>query len=193
MSHSNLLHRRDVVANLLSQRGGLVAVGGLGASTYDMAAAGDHPLNVYLWGAMGGAAMIGLGLALARPDRPVLVITGDGEMLMGVGAFAAIAMQAPANLGVAILDNGRYGETGGQESATARITDLAAVARGFGIADAAHLTGMDEVSAFAAGMQRATGPRVRVIKIDPEDLARVLPTRDGPDIRLRVQRALAET
>jgi thiamine pyrophosphate-dependent acetolactate synthase large subunit-like protein len=192
MTLSNLLDRRAVTAALLKDRGDLVAVGGLGAPTYDIAAAGDHPRNVYLWGAMGGAAMIGLGLALARPDLPVLVVTGDGEMLMGVGAFAAIAMQAPANLAVVILDNGRYGETGGQESATARCTDLAAVARGFGIADSGHLASMDEVASFAASMRGASGPRVRVARIDPTDLPRVLPMRDAAAIRLRVHAALKE-
>jgi thiamine pyrophosphate-dependent acetolactate synthase large subunit-like protein len=194
MSQSNrLLDRRAVAATLLADRGNMVAVTGLGAPTYDAAAAGDHNLNFYLWGAMGGAAMIGLGLALARPEHHVLVLTGDGEMLMGAAGFATIAMQNPPNLTIAILDNGRYGETGGQESATARTSDLAAVARGFGIADAAVLTRMEQVESLAASLkQQAAGPRVRVIKIDTEDLTRVLPLRDGAEIRARVQAALAD-
>ncbi len=194
MSQSNsLLDRRAVAATLLANRGGMIAVTGLGAPTYDAAAAGDHPLNFYLWGAMGGAGMIGLGLALAQPDRHVLVLTGDGEMLMGAQSFATIAMQRPANLSIAIVDNGRYGETGGQESATARTSDLTAVAAGFGIPDAATLTTMDEVAAFAASLhQPQTAPRVRVIKIRPEDLVRVLPVRDGATIRTRIQAALAQ-
>lgn len=186
-----LLDRRAVAATLLADRGGMVAVTGLGAPTYDAAAAGDHPLNFYLWGAMGGAALIGLGLALARPDRQVLVLTGDGEMLMGAAGFGTIAMQNPPNLAIAILDNERYGETGGQETATAGRTDLAAVARGFGIADAAVLTTMQEVESFAATLKSpASGPRVRVIKIDREDLPRVLPMRDGVEIKARVVAAL---
>ena len=107
-------------------------VTGLGSPTYDASAAGDRPLNFYLWGAMGGAAMIGLGLALAQPGRRVLVLTGDGEMLMGLGALATIAVQAPRNLAVAVLDNGRYGETGSQRSHTAHGVDLAAIAQGCG-------------------------------------------------------------
>ncbi len=195
MSRQNaLLDRRAVAATLLADRGGMVAVTGLGAATYDAAAAGDHPLNYYLWGAMGGAAMVGLGLALAQPERTVLVLTGDGEMLMGAAAFATIAMQAPKNLVIAILDNGRYGETGGQESATARTSDLVAVAQAFGIADSRHLSSMEEVADFRDSLHRpAAGPRVAVIKIDPTDLQRVLPTRDAVEMRLRFAAALGAT
>ena len=89
------LDRRAVVARLLRDRTDLLVVSGLGAPSYDVAAAGDHPRNFCLWGAMGGAAVMGLGLALAQPDVPVAVITGDGETLMGLGAFATIALQAP--------------------------------------------------------------------------------------------------
>ena len=115
-----LLHRRDVVAALVQDRGDMLVVSGLGSPTYDLMAAGDHDLNYYLWGAMGGAAMIGLGLARTNPDRSVLVVTGDGEMLMGMGSFATIAVQAPKNLTIAILDNGYYGETGMQLSHSGR-------------------------------------------------------------------------
>src|ERR1700684_2657572 len=113
-----MLERRDFVRQLLIDRGDLLVVPGLGSATYDVAAAGDHPLNFYLWGAMGGAAMIGLGLALAQPTRRVLVLTGDGEMLMGLGARASIAALRPGNLAIAVLDNGRFGETGQQSSHT---------------------------------------------------------------------------
>ncbi len=133
------LDRRTVVARLLARRGDTLVVTGLGAPTYDVAAAGNSPKNFYLWGAMGGAAMVGLGLALARPASPVLVVTGDGEMLMGLGSLATIAVQAPKNLTVVVLDNGLYGETGGQPSHTAHGTDLAATARAAGIRDAQKL------------------------------------------------------
>jgi thiamine pyrophosphate-dependent acetolactate synthase large subunit-like protein len=119
MSKANLLHRRDVVSTILKDRKGMVAIGGLGASTNDMAAAGDHDRNFYLWGGMGGAVMMGLGLALAQPDTPVVVITGDGEMLMGMGSLATVGLQKPGNLSIVVLDNEAYGETGGQVSHTA--------------------------------------------------------------------------
>ncbi len=136
MSKANLLNRRDVVSSLLRDRKDAIVVGGLGASTYDIAAAGDHNRNFYLWGAMGGAVMIGLGLALAQPKLPVVVITGDGEMLMGMGSLATVGLQKPANLSIVVLDNESYGETGGQMSHTASAADLVGVARACGIADA---------------------------------------------------------
>src|SRR3974377_1269725 len=119
MSKANLLDRRQVVATLLAERKGAIVVGGLGAATYCIRAAGDHARNLYLWGAMGGAVMIGLGLALAQPKLPVVVITGDGEMLMGMGSLATVGLQKPKNLSIIVLDNESYGETGGAGSHTA--------------------------------------------------------------------------
>ena len=100
-----MLDRREFVQRLLVDRGDLLVVPGLGSATYDVAAAGDHPLNFYLWGAMGGTAMIALGLALARPDRRVVAIPGDGDMLMGLGSLATIGVKQPKNLVVVVLDN----------------------------------------------------------------------------------------
>lgn len=186
-----MLDRRDVVVRLLKDRGDLLVVTGLGAATYDVAAAGDADGNFYLWGAMGGAALVGLGLALAQPARPVVVVTGDGEQLMGLGAFATIALQAPANLTVVVLDNGLYGETGGQRSHTSGGADLAAVARASGIASAERIADMPGVEALAAAVRGpGSGPRVAVIAIDPAEAERVLPSRDGAVIRGRFQRAL---
>src|SRR2546429_10021219 len=133
MSKANLLHRRSVVSTLLKDRKGMVAVGGLGASTNDMAAVGDHDRNFYLWGGMGGAVMMGLGLALAQPDVPVVVITGDGEMLMGIGSLATVGLPKPRNLSIVVLDNEAYGETGGQGSPTPSLPNPAAVVKARGI------------------------------------------------------------
>jgi thiamine pyrophosphate-dependent acetolactate synthase large subunit-like protein len=191
MSKANLLDRRAVVASLLANRNGAIAVGGLGASTYDIAAVGDHDRNFYLWGAMGGAVMIGLGIALAQPDLPVVVITGDGEMLMGIGSLATVALQQPKNLTIIVLDNEVYGETGGQASHTAASTDLVGVARACGIADAKTLATTAEIEAFARGMQDvSTGPRFANIKIDSANLERVLSSRDGTFIITRIRGAL---
>src|SRR5215468_9875184 len=128
----SLLNRREAVRELLRERGELIVVAGLGAPAYDLAACGDAPLDFPLWGAMGGAAMVGLGLALAQPQHKVLVLTGDGEMLMGLSSLATIASQRPANLRIVVLDNERYGETGQQPTHTAMGADLAAVAAGCG-------------------------------------------------------------
>src|SRR5205807_5859918 len=113
------LRRRDVVSQLLKDRGQLMVIAGLGSTAWDITAAGDHDLSFPMWGAMGQAAMMGLGLALAQPKRRVLVVTGDGEMLMGIGSLATIGVQQPANLTVVVIDNERYGETGMQRTHTA--------------------------------------------------------------------------
>ena len=191
MSKANLLDRRSVVSSLLAERKGAIAVGGLGASTYDIAAAGDHDRNFYLWGAMGGAVMIGLGLALAQPELPVVVITGDGEMLMGIGSLATVGLQKPANLTIVVLDNEVYGETGGQASHTAATVDLVGVAKSCGIADARAMATMAEIEAYAAGMQDVrSGPRFASIKIDSANLERVLSSRDGQFTVTRIRGAL---
>ncbi len=179
MSKANLLDRRNVVASLLANRKGAIAVGGLGASTYDIAAAGDHDRNLYLWGAMGGAVMIGLGMALAQPELPVVVITGDGEMLMGMGSLATVGLQKPKNLSIVVLDNEVYGETGGQASHTAATVDFVGVAKSCGIPDARVLATMAEIEAFATAMQEMSGPRFANVKIDSANLERVLSSRDG--------------
>src|SRR6202043_58599 len=152
MSKANLLERRSVVSRLLAERNDAIVVGGLGASTYDIAAAGDHDRNFYLWGAMGGAVMIGLGMALAQPKLPVVVITGDGEMLMGMGSLATVGLQKPGNLTIVVLDNEGYGGTGGRASHTAGPADLVGVARACGFADARSLATMIEIEAFARSM-----------------------------------------
>src|SRR2546430_14454832 len=149
MSKANLLERRSVVSGLLANREGAIAVGGLGASTYDIAAAGDHDRNFYLWGAMGGAVMIGLGLALAQPKLPVVVITGDGEMLMGMGSLATVGLQRPGNLSIVVLDNEVYGETGGKASHTAGTADLVGIARACGIADPTPKRTMADIEDFS--------------------------------------------
>jgi thiamine pyrophosphate-dependent acetolactate synthase large subunit-like protein len=191
MSKANLLERRSVVAALLEGRKDAVVVGGLGASTYDIAAAGDHDRNFYLWGAMGGAVMIGLGVALAQPELPVVVITGDGEMLMGMGSLATVGLQQPKNFAIIVLDNEVYGETGGQASHTGANTDLVGVARSCGIKDARSLTTMAEIGAFADSMQNVSaGPRFASIKIDSANLERVLANRDGTFIVNRIRGAL---
>jgi thiamine pyrophosphate-dependent acetolactate synthase large subunit-like protein len=191
MSQANLLERRSVVSRLLAERNDAIVVGGLGASTYDIAAAGDHDRNFYLWGAMGGAVMIGLGMALAQPKLPVVVITGDGEMLMGMGSLATVGLQKPANLTIVVLDNEVYGETGGQASHTASTVDLVGVARSCGISDARAIATMADIGTFASSMQDvSSGPRFASIKIDSANLERVLSSRDGQFTVTRMRGAL---
>jgi len=193
---SRPLDRRQVVARLLADRKDLLVVTGLGSPTYDVAAAGEHERNFYLWGGMGGAVMVGLGLALARPEEPVCVFTGDGEALMGLGGFATVAIQQPRNLSVVVLDNGLYGETGGQASHTASrgnaaSVDLAAVAAACGIAETVTLETAEQVEALAPRIHRAdAGPLVAVVKISAAEYPRVLPSRDGVWLKARLRAAL---
>ena len=183
-------NRRDVVRALLEDRGELMVIAGLGASAWDITAIGDTPRNLPLWGGMGGAAMMGLGLALAQPSAKVLVITGDGEMLMALGAMATIAVQRPKNLSIVVLDNEHYSETGNQETATKHGVDLAAMARGAGLSRARTLTTLEEVPALRAEIHAATGTIFAVQKIAPGNLPLVLPPRDGAILQARFREAL---
>lgn len=185
------LHRREVVRRLLEDRGGLLVVAGLGAPAWDVTAAGDHPLTFPLWGAMGGAAMMGLGLALAQRKRRVLVVTGDGEMLMGLGSLATIGAQRPRNLSIVVLDNERYGETGMQKTHTAQGVDLAGMADAAGFARAMRVTTMAGVARLAWLVRRGSGPLFAQVKVRPEKPPLVLPPRDGASLKARFRAAIA--
>ena len=171
--------RRRFVAELLSAIGNALVVTGLGSPTYDVAAAGPRPGTFSLWGAMGGAVPLGLGLALAQPERSVVVVTGDGEMLMGVGALATVGAVQPRNLTVVVLDNGHYGETGMQPSHTSLGTDLVAVARGFGIAGSLPATDLADAAAVAERVRARSAPTFVRVPVTAEEHPRVLPPRDG--------------
>jgi len=186
----NTLHRRQVVEALLKDRGGLLVVAGLGSTAWDITAAGDSPLNFPLWGAMGNAAMFGLGLALAQPKRRVLVITGDGEMLMGLGSLATVGVQKPRNLSVVVIDNERYGETGMQATHTAAGADLAGVARACGFRAARLVRSGNGLAALRTAIQRAPGPLFAQVKVVAEKIPLVLPPRDGGLLKARFRSAL---
>ena len=177
---------------LLHERGDLLVVPGLGAPTYDVAAAGDDPLNFYLWGAMGGAAMIGLGLALAQPKRRVAVITGDGEMLMGLGSLATIGVKQPGNLAILVLDNRHYGETGMQASHTDAGVDLVAIAKACRFKDTAAVSAESDIGYARNFIYAAGGPVFVQVRVKTDDVPRVLPTRDGKAITRRFMDALAQ-
>jgi thiamine pyrophosphate-dependent acetolactate synthase large subunit-like protein len=190
VSRANRLDRRAVAAALLKARGDLLVVTGLGAPSWDATAAGDSPLTFPLWGAMGSAAMTGLGLALAQPEHPVLVLTGDGEMLMGLGSLATIGVQRPANLSVVVLDNEHYGETGMQATHTAHGVDLAAIAAGCGFAVSETIHEMAGVTALAAKLKARQGPLFAQVKIAADTKPLVLPPRDGALLKNRFRAAL---
>ena len=184
------LRRREVARALLAERGDLLVIAGLGSTAWDVTAAGDHPLSFPLWGAMGGAAMIGLGLALARPERRVRVISGDGELLMGLGSLATIAVQRPANLALVVFDNERYGETGMQATHTAHGVDLAGIAAAAGFPVAGTIRAPGELEAAREIIRTAAGPIFYAIKVRAEPLPFVLPPKDGAHLKDRFRQAL---
>ena len=186
----NTLHRRDVVETLLKDRKGLLVVAGLGSTAWDISAAGDTPLNFPLWGAMGNAAMFGLGLALAQPRRRVLVLTGDGEMLMGLGSLATIGVQKPRNLSVVVIDNERYGETGMQHTHTAAKVDLAGVAKACGFQVSRQVRARASLAALRTAIHAAPGPLFAQVKVIAEKIPLVLPPRDGGILKSRFRKAL---
>lgn len=185
------MDRREAVRKLLDARDGALVVTGLGSPSYDVHAAGDRDDNYYLWGAMGGAALVGLGLAQAQPARRVMVITGDGEQLMAFGALATISVAGPRNLDVIVLDNQHFGETGMQASHTGRGIGFDRVAAACGFPETAELRTIEEVDALCARLRRpAEGPRLFVLKIKAENLPRSLPPRDAVHVKNRFRAAL---
>lgn len=184
------LRRRPLVADLMSKRGDALVVTGLGSATYDVAAAGDSDNNFYFWGGMGLTAMTGLGLAIAQPERRVVVLTGDGDMMMGIGSLATIAAAAPSNLAILVLDNERFGETGEQIGLSAGRTDMAQMAKGAGFETAVTLAGEDEMAGLAELLFETPGPVFCVAKVAPGNDERVLPSTDGAHLVRRFRDAL---
>lgn len=190
LTASGKLDRRDLCRAVLTDRGNMLVIAGLGAPAWDITAVGDCAENLPLWGGMGGAAMIGLGLALAQPTRKVLVITGDGEMLMGLGALATIAVARPANLSILVQDNEHYGETGMQETATKHGVDLVGMARAAGFPRTMLVTTPDEVPALRAAIHAGNGALFALAKIDAGTLPLVLPPREGAYLQARMREAV---
>ena len=190
ISNDRRLDRRDAIRILLETRDDLLLVTGLGSTTWDAASVGDDPRNFYLWGAMGSAALIGLGLALAQPQRRVLVVTGDGEMLMGLGGLATIGVQRPPNLSVAVFDNGHYGETGMQPSHTGAGVELVGVARACGIRETFDISDALGLHDFAGRVRKSATTLFARVAIRADEPPRVLPPRDGVELKNRFRRAI---
>lgn len=184
------LDRRELVARLVARRGPALLLAGLGSPAWDLAAAGDHPQHVYLWGGMGGAFASGLGLALARPERRIVVLTGDGEALMGLSSLATIAAAKPGNLALLVLDNAAYGETGGQPTATAAGVDLAGMAAAAGFAATLRLDRPELVDPALSLLLDRPGPVLVQARVDRRPQPLVLPPKDAVLQKLRLRGAL---
>lgn len=200
-AHRATLQRRPLVKQLLEGADdNLLVIAGLGSSNWDITAAGDRPLNMPLWGSMGAPVGMGLGLAMAQPTKRVLVITGDGDMLMSLGSLATVATQMPENLAIVVLDNEKFGETGNQATHTSPRnngptesgagTDLAMIARGCGIADATTVRESSEVAELVKDVRTKKGPVFRLVKVMVEKLEFVMPPQDGAHLKDRFRQAL---
>jgi thiamine pyrophosphate-dependent acetolactate synthase large subunit-like protein len=190
---SNALNRRAAVSRLLRHRGDALVVTSLGNPTFDVSAAGDTPLNFYLWGAMGGSTMMGLGMAIAQPKRRVVVITGDGEMMMALGSLATIACEKQANLAVIVLNNEHYAETGMQPAHAGRGVDLVGIARATGFEDATTINTEQELESLALRLFASQRLLFCAIRISTEPNPVSLPPRDGPYLRSRFREAILGT
>ena len=185
------LDRRAIVAKLLADRGeDLLVIPGLGQCAYDCFAAGDDPRTFYLWGAMGGAVPMGIGLAVAQPEKRVLVITGDGELLMGLGSLTAAAAEGLPNMAIAVIDNERYGETGQQQTVTGRGADLTAIAAASGFGTIKLVTEEADIDAGVDLCRNATGPVLVTFKVSADPLPMVLPPKDGAYLKSRFREAV---
>jgi len=186
-----LIERGPFVKELLADPGPLLIVCGLGYVSSDVAVAGDRPLNFYIHGAMGAAASMGLGVALARKDRRVLVLTGDGELMMNIGSLSTIAAQRPSNLAIVVLDNERLGATGSQRSLTSHGVDIAGIARASGFPDAITVRSSQEVPDAIKRIRTGEGPFLAVVKISRERVHAAVPLWDGVELKARFRKALA--
>jgi len=184
------LNRRLVISELLKERENSLIVNGLGGTCWDVASLGDNDLNFYVWGGMGNACMIGLGLALSQPDKKVIVITGDGEMLMGIGSLATIALKQPKNLSIVVFDNELYGETGNQKTHTAYCTNLSKIAIGSGIINSSIILTQEDLLSLSSEIHLIKNLSFSVIKINQDQEEIVLPIREGAFIKSRFRRAL---
>jgi len=190
IANDRRLDRRVAIRLLLEKRDDLLLVTGLGSTSWDAASVGDDPRNFYLWGAMGSAALVGLGLAIAQPQRRVLVVTGDGEMLMGLGGLATIGVQRPPNLSIAVFDNSHYAETGMQASHTGSGVELVGVARACGIRETFDISDELGLREFASRVLRSATTLFARVAIRADEPPRVLPPRDGVHLKNRFRRAL---
>jgi len=186
----NKIARRAFIAELLGHRGEALVATGLGSATWDCFAAGDSPEYLYSWGGMGLAVPTALGLALAQPGRRVLAITGDGEMMMGLGSLAVVGDQAPKNFAVLVLDNETFGETGRQRGLTANRVDIAAVAKSVGFSDVMTVTEQGATASLGRFLFAQPGPVLAVAKIAITEDPWALPEKDGATLAHRFRTAL---
>jgi thiamine pyrophosphate-dependent acetolactate synthase large subunit-like protein len=185
------LTRSHAIAAVMGDHRDFAVIAGVGSAVFDLVTLTDDAATMFpLDGAMGAAVSTGLGLALARPDLDVLVVTGDGEVLMNVGALATVAVQDPPNLSIVVVDNGQYGLTGGQETHTAHGTDLAGMASAAGIVDVTTCSTEADLAVGAATLRKHAHASLVVLKVDATASDVVPVERNGTLLRDRFQAAV---
>jgi len=186
-----VLERGEAVRKLIGRHEDFLIIAGLGGTASDVGATTGDSANVYsLGGAMGATCMMGLGLALARPDKRVLVATGDGDLLMNVGALATIAVMNPPNLSIVCIDNGHYGETGWQKSHTSLGVDLEKMAAGAGIKRTCTVAVESDIAAGARMLREGNGTSFVLLRVKPTEPPAFKRNFDPSFIRDRFRRAL---
>lgn len=190
MTQQPTLDRREIVPQLFPRPQDYLIITGLAGSAKDGAALTNDGDNLFtMAGTMGSAVSVGLGVALSAPESQVAVITGDGELLMNVGALATVASMAPDNLSIVCIDNGCHGETGGQRGHTSRRTDLAVMAAGAGLPSTMTLSTAGQVEAAAKFLTEAPAPRFLVIRVTDGPPAAFKRNLDPAACRLRFRNA----
>jgi thiamine pyrophosphate-dependent acetolactate synthase large subunit-like protein len=186
------LDRRIALPALLGKHEDFLIVAGLAGTAFDIAViAGRYAPHTFpLGGAMGAAVPIGLGLALARPDKRVLVATGDGELLMNVSSLATVGVINPPNLSILCVDNGHYGETGYQKSHTSRGVDLERMAIGAGIKSTCVVERQSDIAAGARMLRESNGSCFVLLRVSNQDSDKTKLSFDAPAMRIRFRQAL---
>jgi phosphonopyruvate decarboxylase len=181
--------RLEATKLVVASAGNAAIIPSLGHPAYDLFAAGDRDLNFYTWGSMGLASSIGLGLAMAQPERRVIVLDGDGSLLMNLGSLATIGWIRPENLIVIVWDNELYGTTGGQDTATAHGANLETAAHALGVPATATVRTPTQFEEVLTRSKTEPGPWVIVAKVD-ETYPTTKPTLDYVLIKQRFMAAL---
>jgi thiamine pyrophosphate-dependent acetolactate synthase large subunit-like protein len=194
LSAVGVLDRREAVPKLIGDPNDFLIIAALAGTAKDTAHLCEPNANYYACaGVMGGATAMGLGLALAQPTRRVLVLAGDGDLLMNVGTLATVAIMNPSNLSIVCVDNGHYGETGYQKSHTALGVDLAAMAVGAGIKAVCTVSQEADIAAAAALIRQTDGASFALLKVKPTDPPKIRRPLDATWTKYRFRQALLGT
>jgi thiamine pyrophosphate-dependent acetolactate synthase large subunit-like protein len=185
------LDRIDAVPKIIGKPGDILFVAGLAGTSKDIAHITNDGSNFFgMAGAMGAAVSMGLGLALARPDKKVVVATGDGELLMNIGALATVSIMNPPNLSILCVDNGHYGETGYQLSHTSLGVDLEQMAIGAGIKSTMTVESEDQIAAGARMLRESNGTCFVLLRVKPTDPLKFKRDLDPGATRVRFRLAM---